>query len=311
MTDIFLSYTEKDRETARRVAAMLEAVGWTVWWDRRIPAGETWRNVLEKALESMRCMIVLWSVKSIESEWVCEEASEGRQQGKLVPVLIEPVRPPAGFREIQAADLTGWDGSREFEGMRLLLTDLENMLGKPLTAASGASARPDDSGYAERRPDAATGLAGPPASTVPAATRPAVQHRVVLWSASAALLLAGVAAYLILPAGDQGVSTPALSEAPRLPVQRVSPASEPLAPVAPVTAPGTTTVAPASATVLGSVAAAQTAAARPARERTASARHSATTAASNSRCADLLASVQLGETLSADAQSVLRKECHQ
>jgi hypothetical protein len=121
MTDIFLSYTEKDREQARRIAAMLASVGWTVWWDRRIPAGETWRSVLEKALENMRCMVVLWSANSVASEWVCEEASEGRRQHKLFPVLIEAVRPPAGFREIQAADLSDWDGSRDFEAMRLLI----------------------------------------------------------------------------------------------------------------------------------------------------------------------------------------------
>ena len=75
-------------------------------------------------------MVVLWSAKSIESEWVYEEASEGRRQGKLVPVMIENVRPPAGFREIQAADLTGWDGSADFDGLRMLLSDLENLLGK-------------------------------------------------------------------------------------------------------------------------------------------------------------------------------------
>ena len=70
MADIFLSYTEKDRDIARRVAAMLGSAGWTVWWDRRIPAGESWRSVLEQALQNMRCMIVLWSAHSIESEWM-------------------------------------------------------------------------------------------------------------------------------------------------------------------------------------------------------------------------------------------------
>lgn len=131
MPDIFLSYTEKDREQARQVATVLEAAGWSIWWDRRIPAGKTWRQVLEKALDDMRCMVVLWSARSIESEWVFEEASEGRRQGKLIPVMLESVRPPAGFREIHAADLANWDGTAEFEGMRLLLADLEQMLGKP------------------------------------------------------------------------------------------------------------------------------------------------------------------------------------
>ncbi|QKV57262.1 MAG: hypothetical protein HT580_08495 [Dechloromonas sp.] len=53
-------------------------------------------------------------------------------------MLIEAVRPPAGFREIQAADLTGWDGSRDFDGMRMLIADLENFLGKPARSATAA-----------------------------------------------------------------------------------------------------------------------------------------------------------------------------
>ena len=89
MADIFLSYNEKDREQARRVATLLAEVGWSVWWDRRIPAGESWRSVLEEALEGMRCMIVLWTARSIESDWVFEEASEGRRQDKLIPVMLE------------------------------------------------------------------------------------------------------------------------------------------------------------------------------------------------------------------------------
>ncbi len=148
MADIFLSYTEQDREQARRVATMLESVGWSVWWDRRIPAGETWRSVLEEALQNMRCMIVLWSARSIESEWVSEEATEGRRVGKLVPVLIEPVRPPAGFREIQAADLTNWDGSPEFEGMRMLVADLQRLLGNPVPGATDIPMTSSDHGHA-------------------------------------------------------------------------------------------------------------------------------------------------------------------
>jgi hypothetical protein len=45
---------------------------------------KTWRNVLEQVLQNMRCMVVLWSANSIKSEWVKEEAEEGKTQGKLV-----------------------------------------------------------------------------------------------------------------------------------------------------------------------------------------------------------------------------------
>jgi TIR domain len=111
MADIFISYANEDKETAARLAGFLESVGWSVWWDRRIPAGRTWRAVLQEALRDMRCMIALWSRDSVESPWVAEEAEEARKLGKtLVPVLIQRVEPPIGFRTIQAADLVNWDG---------------------------------------------------------------------------------------------------------------------------------------------------------------------------------------------------------
>jgi hypothetical protein len=131
MADIFLSYANEDREMARAVAGLLESAGCTVWWDRRIPAGRTWRSMIEEALREMRCMVVLWSTHSVDSDWVKEEAEEARALGKLIPVLIEPVKPPVGFRSIQAADLTDWNGSRDALGARQLIADLESLMAKP------------------------------------------------------------------------------------------------------------------------------------------------------------------------------------
>ena len=100
MVDIFLSYAEEDRELARRIATLLEQSGWTVWWDRRIRAGARWRSAIGDSLSKMRCMVVLWSNNSVGSEWVNEEAEQARLVGKLIPVLIDHVRPPLGFQEI-------------------------------------------------------------------------------------------------------------------------------------------------------------------------------------------------------------------
>jgi len=131
MADIFLSYAKQDRDVARRLSRLLVKAGWTVWWDRRIPAGRTWRRMLESALRDMRCMVVLWSSHSIESDWVKEEAEEARVRRKLLPVLIETVNPPVGFRNIQAADLTDWDGAGESLAVRQLIADIELLIGKP------------------------------------------------------------------------------------------------------------------------------------------------------------------------------------
>lgn len=152
MADIFLSYNEKDRPRVRQLAHALERAGWSVWWDRRVPAGMTWRSLLEQELQNMRCMLVLWSSNSVKSEWVCEEATEGRLLGRLIPVFIERVRPPAGFREVQAADLVDWDGSSDFLGLQQLLDDIAHKLGAPSTAAPASAPPASDAALAQTGP---------------------------------------------------------------------------------------------------------------------------------------------------------------
>ena len=130
MADIFISYANEDRDAAAQLARLLESAGWRVWWDRRIPAGRTWRAVLEDALHEMRCMVVLWSENSVQSPWVAEEAEQARRLNKsIVPVLIQQVEPPIGFRAIQAADLAKWDGSADDPAAQLFLADLKSVLG--------------------------------------------------------------------------------------------------------------------------------------------------------------------------------------
>jgi hypothetical protein len=65
MSDIFISYARPDRPRAELLARHLEAQGWTVWWDWKIPAGKTFRQVIQTALDEARCVVVLWSAQSI------------------------------------------------------------------------------------------------------------------------------------------------------------------------------------------------------------------------------------------------------
>ena len=128
MPDIFISYSQKDEQRIRPFVNALEDQGWSVFWDRRIPAGQTWRSHTGKALEEARCVIVAWSTNSIASEWVIEEADKGKQRRILVPVRIDNVDPPLGFGGIQAADLINWQLGRQSTQFDLLVKDIMGVL---------------------------------------------------------------------------------------------------------------------------------------------------------------------------------------
>jgi len=65
MTDVFISYAREDGGRVTELVSALERQGWSVFWDRRIPSGETWRSYIGKALDDARCVIVAWSPHSV------------------------------------------------------------------------------------------------------------------------------------------------------------------------------------------------------------------------------------------------------
>jgi hypothetical protein len=118
MADIFISYASQDRSRAQTLAQGLGALGWSVWWDREIPLGKSFDEVIEKELKEARCAVVLWSAASVASEWVRNEASEAKRRGILIPVFLDAVEAPLAFRLVNGADLRDWSGDpadAEFE----------------------------------------------------------------------------------------------------------------------------------------------------------------------------------------------------
>ncbi len=110
MADIFISYAREDHDTAEKLAAVLEAEHWSVWWDRSLLAGDDWLKIIERELNQARCVVVLWSRAGVASDFVVDEARRGFKRSVLIPVLIERVDIPLGFGGRQAEDLTGWSG---------------------------------------------------------------------------------------------------------------------------------------------------------------------------------------------------------
>jgi len=132
--DIFISYATPDRPTAQLLAKAIQDEGWSVWWDRTIPPGKSFDEVIEAALDAAKCVVVLWSKTSVSSNWVKVEAAEAARRKILVPALIADVPIPLEFRRLQAASLVDWPTSEPHLGFQSLVGSIADLLGKPRTS---------------------------------------------------------------------------------------------------------------------------------------------------------------------------------
>jgi adenylate cyclase len=108
---IFLSYARDDADAAKQLAGCISEAGHDVWWDRHLHGGSRFAAEIEQALKDAEVVVVLWSPHSVGSAWVQDEAAEGRDSGRLVPVSLASAKPPLGFRQFQTVDLGSWDGT--------------------------------------------------------------------------------------------------------------------------------------------------------------------------------------------------------
>ena len=106
MADVFISYATEDRERVKPIVETIEKASFSVWWDPRIGLGSSFDREIERELDAARCVVVVWSAHSVNSDWVRTEAHEGLDRGVLVPVSIDDVKPPLAFRRTQTAVLS-------------------------------------------------------------------------------------------------------------------------------------------------------------------------------------------------------------
>lgn len=118
---VFLSYSRTDRKAAQSIVRVLEKAGYRVWWDGLLEGGERFSRTTEAALENALAVVVLWSRSSASSHWVHDEATRGRETGRLVPLSLDGSLPPLGFGQFQSIDVSHALGKPGSEPMRKLV----------------------------------------------------------------------------------------------------------------------------------------------------------------------------------------------
>jgi hypothetical protein len=142
MADIFISYASEDRARVRPLAEALQSRGFNIWWDRSLAAGQDYTAIIEKELKNARAVIVVWTQSSASSTFVRDEAGRARDEGRLIPVLLDRVDIPLGFGAFQAEDFTRWNGGANAPQMQILEEALKAKLeGRDIDGGAVAAKR--------------------------------------------------------------------------------------------------------------------------------------------------------------------------
>ncbi|MCP3917980.1 MAG: TIR domain-containing protein [bacterium] len=140
--DVFLSYSRQDRETAEAFMRLLTEVGWDVWWDENLRAGQRYRPEIRERHEASRCVLVIWSRHAVASTWVSAEAARAGE--RIVQVHLDPeFELPLPYSEHHFLDFSGWRGERTHANVEPLIESIEHHAGPGLPARLEPVCAPD------------------------------------------------------------------------------------------------------------------------------------------------------------------------
>jgi hypothetical protein len=117
MQKIFISYSRKDIDFAKKLASDLEAAGYDVWWDiTDLRGGDDWVKTLPAAIEAAQYFIIVLTPNSVESEWVRKEYTQALSLRKRIfPIMLEVCPVPFALNTINFVNFMGDDYAASFE----------------------------------------------------------------------------------------------------------------------------------------------------------------------------------------------------
>lgn len=105
MADVFISYSRLDHERVQPIADRLSSLGYSIWWDKHLRAGQVFVDEIERQLDDARAVLTAWSVNARNSTWVYAESARGLDSNKFLQLRLDDVRLPLPFEALQVADM--------------------------------------------------------------------------------------------------------------------------------------------------------------------------------------------------------------
>jgi hypothetical protein len=129
MADVFISYKREDRAAATWLAQQLELNGVSVWWDSKLKGGESFDDAIEHELTVAKCVVVLWSQRSVQSSYVKDEATYALNAKKLLPVSLDASIPSFRFQGLHTIAMEQLRSAGMENPVSILLNSLAPFLG--------------------------------------------------------------------------------------------------------------------------------------------------------------------------------------
>lgn len=111
MADVFISYKREERPQVERLATVLRGLGFSVWFDARLSAGEAFTDEIDREVRTARVVLVCWSPAAAGSDFVKAEALIGFQARTLLSTFVagpDGWSPPVPFNGQHTEDLRAW-----------------------------------------------------------------------------------------------------------------------------------------------------------------------------------------------------------
>jgi formylglycine-generating enzyme required for sulfatase activity len=143
VVDVFISYPRVERARVEPIKAKLETLRLETFFDvQGIDGGDTFPDVIDRALKSAKAVLGVWSPRAFQSKWCMIECRVGATRGVLVPVALErfsALDMKSDFMTTNYLDLTDFDGRENHEGWQLTLRLLSRHVGRELVGPAAVA----------------------------------------------------------------------------------------------------------------------------------------------------------------------------